>query len=134
VEGEDGLTPRQKRELTAKMVAAVGKKHRQMKEAEEFAAEQYNNRRLAEAKAAELERELKAKAPTPQVEEAKAPDRKDFPDDAAYWDAVVAHKVSLALKAERENEVKAAAEKRQAQILEKASERIKQAMDLVPDF
>src|SRR5690349_13161998 len=51
IEGDDGLTPRQKRELTLKMQAAIGKKHRALKDAEEFAADQYSERRLAEQRA-----------------------------------------------------------------------------------
>ena len=38
VEGEDGLSPREKRELTAKMQKAIGKRTIALREAEEFAA------------------------------------------------------------------------------------------------
>src|SRR5882672_113538 len=49
IEGEDGLTPRQKREFTESMLKTIGKKHRRQMEAEEFATAQYNERQLAEA-------------------------------------------------------------------------------------
>src|SRR5271154_3092167 len=60
VEGEDGLTPHQKRELTQKMQVAIGKKHRALKDAEEFATEQYNERRLAEQRAEAFQNEINA--------------------------------------------------------------------------
>ena len=72
LEGEDGLTPRQKRELTAKMLKSIGKKHRQVKEAEEFAAAQYNERKMAEQRAEEVMRELneiKAKSHQPVIKD-----------------------------------------------------------------
>ena len=56
-EGEDGLTPRQKREFTKSMLATIAKKHRAQREAEELATTEYNRGRLAEQRAEQLARE-----------------------------------------------------------------------------
>lgn len=147
VEGDDGLTPRQKREFTQAMQRTIGKKHRERKEAEEFAAAQYAERRLAEQRAAALEREnaeLKAKAQpdvsreTPLDPEAGKPKREDFQSDQAYWDAYVdwraERKADAKIKEQRARDAAAATERQQAEILETASQRIGRARDLVPDF
>ena len=60
VEGEDGLTPRQKRDFTKAMQATIGRKHRMQREAEEYASTLYNNSKLAEERAAKLEADLAA--------------------------------------------------------------------------
>src|ERR1700677_4737253 len=126
IEGDDGLTPRQKRELTAKMQSAIGKKHRQAKEAEEFATEQYNTRRLAEQRAEELAREnarLKAEA-TPPPKEPTKPERQNFKTEDEFRDALIDFQVDQRLKEEKEKDAKAAAEKRQAEIEVTARARI----------
>jgi hypothetical protein len=136
-EGDDGLTPRQKRELTTKMQLAIGKKHRQAREAEEFATEQYNTRRLAEQRAEALQREneqLKAAIPQPKVEEPKEPQRANFQTDAEYQSALIDWKVDQRLAAQREADRKAAEEKRQAEILATAKSRMAKALELVPDY
>ncbi|WP_104656509.1 hypothetical protein [Ralstonia insidiosa] len=138
IEGEDGLTPRQKREFTQNMQKTVGKKHRMMKEAEEFAAAQYSERKLAEARAAQLERELaelRAKSAPPQ--EAKAPEkpeRQNFASESEYIDAMIQFGVDEALRKKQAEDAKAEAERRQAELLETAKSRISRAMKLVPDF
>jgi hypothetical protein len=135
VEGEDGLTPRQKRELTEKMQKAIGKKHRELKEAEEFAAAQYNNNRMANRKIEQLERELRAlkeQAPT-QVENTE-PKRENFESDEKYRDAMVEWRVEKKFK-EKEAEVKQSIEQqRQQQIVEEAKARMAKALELVPDY
>jgi hypothetical protein len=136
IEGEDGLTPRQKRELTAKMQSAIGKKHRQAREAEEFATEQYNTRRLAEERAEELAKEnarLKAKVEPPAKEPTK-PERQNFASEDEYRDALIDFQVDQRLKAQAEKDAKIAQEKRQAEIVANASARIAKAQELVPDF
>ena len=72
-------------DLTEHVRKKINKKHRQMKEAQEaqadaeaFAKNQYDRARLAEERAASLEKELgDAKKVTPPVPELKAPDEKD---------------------------------------------------------
>jgi hypothetical protein len=137
VEGEDGLTPKQKREFTKAMQATIGRKHRMQKEAEELALNQYNQAQLAEQRAEHLERELaelKAKAPQPKAEESKAPERKDFDTDQAYQDAVVEFKVDQRFKVQQAEENKRREEARQHEIVRHASARIERATELVPDF
>jgi hypothetical protein len=101
VEGEDGLTPRQKREFTKAMQATIGKKHRMQKEAEEFAQEQYKEAKLAESRAAKLEADLAAlkEQLKPPAAEIKEPVRADFKDDQTYWDAMVDFRVDKKLRA-----------------------------------
>ena len=138
VEGEDGLTPRQKREFTKSMLSTIAKKHRAQKEAEEFAASQYNQKTLAEQRAEQLAREnadLKAKlAPAPKEPELKIPAREDFKTDQEYWDAIVDYRVEKKLQvsqAEAERERQA---QHEAQVIATATERVTAARELVPDF
>ena len=120
------------------MQKAIAKRTRALREAEEFAAEQYNTRRLAEAKALQLERDLEAakiaaKPPEP-VKEAVKPTREQFKTEDEYRDALVDWSVDQRLKAEKEKDAKAAADKRQADLLATASARIAKAIEAVPDF
>jgi hypothetical protein len=131
-----GLTEEQRKIITDRLRKSVGKKHRELKSAEEFAAEQYNTRRLAEAKALELEQQLKA-LQAPQVEtpkEAVKPERQNFKSDDEYRDALIDWSVQQRLKAEKQKEAQVAAEKRQAEILSAAQARIAHALEVVPDF
>jgi hypothetical protein len=136
LEGEDGLTPRQKRELTAKMQTAIGKKHRALKDAEEFATEQYNERRLAEERAQTLTAQLEEirKQNVPRETLPVEPKRENFKTDAEYADALIDYRVDRKLKAKAEADEKLAAERRQEEILATAKGRIAQAIELVPDF
>jgi hypothetical protein len=134
VEGEDGLTAREKAELSAKMLKAVGKRVREKREAEEFAAEQYNLRLAAEHRAKELEDQIKT-APKPEpAEEPKSPARADFATDEEYVKALVDHGVAEALKEKEAADEKAAEETRIANVLETARTRIAKAIELVPDY
>lgn len=136
-EDENGLTARQRAEFTEAMRKTIAKKHRQVKEAEEFAADQYNNRRLAETRAAELERELaelkKQATPVETVEEAK-PKREDFQTEDAYRDALVDFRVREQLAKEKADAAKRAAEEIQAKMLETIRARVQKAIELVPDY
>jgi hypothetical protein len=139
VEGEDGLTPRQKTELTEKMQRAIGKKHRLLKDAEEFAAEQYNERRLAESRAEAQEREIQRlktqlNGKQPEVVDEGKPDRAKFETDEAYRDAVDDWRVDQKFKAKEAKEAQAREEQRQADVIEAAKSRVERAMELVPDY
>lgn len=129
-EGEDGLTARQKRELSAKMLKAIGKKHRQVKEAEEFAADQIRVRREAEARAAEAEaRASRLEAqnrPAPAKEEVE-PARQDFATETEYIDAKIKWGVDQGIK---QREAARIAEQRQASV----QAQFARAAELVPDF
>lgn len=136
IEGEDGYTPRQKREFSAAMLKSIGKKHREKLEAEEFAADQYNRARLAEQRAENLERqlaELQEKA-KPPIEAAKKPERASFESDEAYQDALVEFRVKEQLAKEKQAEAERAEQERQAAIIKAATERLQKAAELVPDF
>jgi hypothetical protein len=138
VEGEDGLTPRQKREYTKSMLATIGKKHRKQMEAEELAVTQYNRATLAEQRAdavqAELDR-IKTTVAPPKVEEAaKEPEREAFKDDKAYWDAMVDFRVDQKLKASQAESDKRQQENYQAEIIAHAKAQVERAIELVPDF
>lgn len=136
VEGEDGLTPRQKREFSAQMLKSIGKKHREKLEAEEFAADQYNRARLAEQRAENLERQLEElrKQSAPKVEEPQEPKREDFSTDKEYEDARIDWRAEQKFK-QKQAEVAAQREQeRQAEVIRAATERLQKAAELVPDF
>lgn len=132
-EGDDGLTNREKAELSAKMLKAVGKRVREKREAEEFAAEQYNLRLAAERQLKELQAgQPAAKTETPA---AKAPPKRDdFQNDEEYIAALVNHGVESRLAEKQAEDAKKAAEQRQADIVANARAMIEKATDLVPDF
>jgi hypothetical protein len=152
VEGEDGLTSRERHDLLAvgrkelpdSVKRVIGKRVAQRKAAEEFAAAQYSERKLAESRAAAAERELadlKAKAKPPEEAakpEAGKPQRDKFPADAAgevaYWEAMTDWRVDEKLRAKDAERIQREAEQRQAQIIETAKGRIQTAEKLVPDF
>jgi hypothetical protein len=157
-EGEDGLTSRERHDLLAvgrkelpdSVKRVIGKRVAQRKAAEEFAAAQYNERRLAEQRAIALDAELtalKAKTqaqPEPAKPDAEAgkPVRDKFPagaeGDAAYWDAVIDWRADRRADAKfeerRKQEEAAAAERRTAEIREAATARIAAARAAVPDY
>jgi hypothetical protein len=139
-EGEDGLTPRQKREFTKAMQATIGKKHRMQKEAEEFAAEQYNNAKLADARAAKLEADLAAlreQLKPAKVEETKKPARADFKageeGDQAYWDALVDYRADLKIAALKADQAKADQERFIQEETQHAQAKMDRAFEQGPD-
>jgi hypothetical protein len=138
IEGDDGLTPRQKREYTAAMLKSLAKKHAKQKSAEEFATDQYNTRRLAEERAqqlqAEVERLQKAQIRVEPVKEVKAPVRSDFESDEKFAEAVIDYRVDQKLKAQQAEEQKRLESEQRAKVLETARSRIATALELVPDF
>ncbi len=138
VEGEDGLTPRQKREFTESMLKAIGKKHKQLKEAEEFAAAQYSEKKLADQRAENLQRQLeqlKTQQPEKPVDPNEGkPKRESFQTEEAYRDAVDDWRVDQKFKAREVEAAKKREEERLQEIKTAASARIKKALDLVPDY
>jgi hypothetical protein len=138
VEDDNGLTEAQKKELSAKMLTAIGKKHRAMREAEEFGEEQYNQRRAAEKRADQLESEIRRlQAQLSSAAPAQAddkPKRENFETDDAFNDAVVDWKVAQKFREKEAERAKQENEARQAQIIEEARTRVQRAMDIVPDY
>ena len=135
-EGEDGLTPRQKREFTKSMLATIAKKHRAQKEAEELATSEYNRSRMAEERNTALQQEverLKAQFKVPEVTEGP-PQRDKFETEDAYRDALIDYRVDQKLKAKEAADAKAQEEAEAAETLAHAKARIEHAIELVPDF
>ena len=138
-EDENGLTEAQRKELTEKMQKAIGKKHRMLKEAEEFAAAQYSERKLAEQRAADLERRLaemqKGEQPAKAQDFApEKPQRQNFATETEYLDAMINYGVEQRLAKERKDRAREDAERRQQEILEAAKGRLTRAAELVPDY
>ena len=129
-EGEDGLTARQKRELSEKMLKTIGKKHRQMKEAEEFAAHKYREAMEAERRATEAEnrlRQIEAQNKPAPAKEAVEPQRQDFATETEFIDARVKWGVDQGIK-QRE------AERIEAERVASVQAQFQKAAQLVPDF
>ena len=138
-EDENGLSAAEREGLTAKMQKAIGKRHREKKEAEEFAAAQFNEKQLAIQRAEKLEREnIELKARLEPKQDARTtpaePQRENFANEAAYVDAMIQFHVDKRL-AEKAAEDQANAEKRRLEErLETAAARIRHAVELQPDF
>lgn len=128
VEGDDGLTQRQKRELSGKMLKAIGKKHRQVKEAEEFAAHQIREKTEAERRATEAEeRARQLEAQLRPVKEEVEPTREAFSTEGDYIDAKIKWGVDQGIK-QRDME-------REALAMQKSVEQqYARAVEMVPDF
>ncbi len=139
-EDENGLTAEEREGLTEKMRRTIGKRHRMMREAEEFAAAQFNEKRLLEQRARELEQELarlKGAKPSEQPQAAAAPvkpQRQNFATEGEFLDAMIQWGVDQRLAEQREREAKEAQERRQAEIVQTAQSRIARAREIVPDF
>jgi hypothetical protein len=138
-EDSNGLTAAEREGLTERMQKTIGKQYRKRKEAEEFAAAQFNERRMLEQRAADLEREnaeLKAKT-APKIEQPAAPTepkRENFANEAAYVDAMIQFHVDKRLAEKAQEDREAAAKLKYQERIETASERIRTAIKLVPDF
>jgi hypothetical protein len=105
VEDEDGLEEEDKL-LAEKARRKINRKHREMREAEEFAEAQYNERRLAEQKALKLEQELaelKARVAPPSAEDIE-PDKSKFDDAEKYWNARIKWEADQAVKSDRKRQ------------------------------
>lgn len=126
VEDADGVTARQKRELSGKMLKAIGKKHRQVKEAEEFAAHQYREKQEAEKRASDLAEQLQRLNRQPTKEEV-APTREAFATEGDYIDAKIKWGVDQGIK---QREAERAVMERAAHVKSQYAK----AAELVPDF
>jgi len=87
----------------------IGKKHREMKEAEEFGKRSYLERIAAETRAEKAERELaeiKAKSRPVQQSEDKPPKAEDFATVAEFTEALTDYKVAKKFEAEKARQEK----------------------------
>jgi hypothetical protein len=135
VEGEDGLTPKQKREFTKAMQATIGKKHRMQREAEEFAQSEYNSRKLADQRAEKLEADiatLREQLKPAKVED-KKPERSEFKDDQEYWDAMVDYRADLKFSAFKAEQAQAEANRFQQEEAQHAQAKMDRGLELGPD-
>lgn len=123
-------------DLPEKARKVIGKKHRLMKEAEEFAREQWRGRTAAEQRAEQLAREnaeLKTKSgPTP--EKAQAPKPEDFKTVAEYTDALVSFRVAEERAKEKAEEAKQRADQEKAERERAFGKRIATAQAKYDDF
>ena len=142
-ENPDGLTAEEKSTLTEKMKRAVAKRHSRMKEAEEFAAEQYNTRRLAEQRAEQLERELNRmraqikggeQAEQPAQEQNTRPKREAFKTEEDYHDAVVDWRVEQRIQEDRRKAETEREQQEQQTRKQIVGQRLDSAREVVPDF
>ncbi len=124
----------------------IGKKHRQMKEAEEFAALQRSLRLDAEKKVKDLETELeslrkgkpaKQDSDTSRAEDSDEPKPEDFPNVAAYAKA----QIKWEREQERKQQTEAAAKKFEAEDTERRSksqaawkQRLDAVMEETPEY
>ena len=137
VQDDEGLTPREKRELTEKMQRAIAKRTRALRDAEEFATEQYNERRMAEQRAESFQREinrLKAELQPKELVKDEKPVRENFKTDEEFRDALDDYRVDLKFKEREAKAEKERQEARQREVIAEASARISKAIELVPDY
>lgn len=128
-EDENGLTNKERDEWTHAMQKKIGKKHRALKEAEEFAAAQYREKIQAENRIAELQRQIEelGNKNKPKQAESKEPAREDFVTDTDYIKAMVDYQTEQRIqKLEAQREAQA--------ILNTAKLRVDKARELIPDF
>jgi hypothetical protein len=127
--GEDDDLPERARQQ-------IGKKHRAMKEAEEFGRSQYLERLAAEKRADEAERKLgerEAKS-RPATEEAKEPKPEDFATVGEYTEALTDFKVEKKFKAREAESERQRIAAAQAEADRAYSTRVAEAVKKHPDF
>jgi len=142
VENESDLSDEDFAALTEKQQRTVNKKHRAMKEADEFAEEQYRERRAAERRAEELESRLKAleEKGKPAPAEAKEPDPKDFTNEKGEFDAfgyakaLAKFSAEEAVKADRKEQEKAQKEAAEARSYQEYLGRVKESAKGIEDW
>ncbi len=116
---ESAAAPSAKKEVADEDLSEVvrqkiDKKHRQMKEAEEFAKSEALRALAAERRAEQLQKELEAakkSGPAPVSEAPKEPKPEDFATVAEYTDALVSFRVDQRLREKKAAEEREAAER-----------------------
>jgi hypothetical protein len=116
----------------------IDKKHRQMKEAEEFARSEALRAMAAERRAEQLQQELEAvkkSGPAPAKSEApKEPKPDDFATVAEYTDALVSYRVDQRLREEQSKRESEAAEREKEARLREFGQRLGVAQTKYDDF
>lgn len=133
----EGLTEEEKRTYTKAMQKSIAWRHGKMREAQEAASRERQGRLAAEDRARQIEAELaqlrlqpRAEAPAAQ----DAPKPADFETTDAYIAARVKWDVDQALSKEREERRQADERAELERIASAASERVKRAAAVVPDW
>jgi hypothetical protein len=124
------------KDLSERVRLKIGKKHREKMEAEEFAEQQYNERKAAERRADKLERELeesRAKS-RPVTVEAVKPKPEDFKTVQEYDDAVIEWKVDQKLAQKEQEKAQNARAEEAKRVKEDFSKRIADTMKELPDY
>jgi hypothetical protein len=121
-------------DLPEKAQKRIDTKHRQMKEAEEWARAQYLEKLAAEKRVGELEAKVaeleKSKSPAPAEVQATAPKQEDFATVAEYVDAQVEWKLKQKEAEQAETAKKTADQQVQADHMK----RVKAFSDAHPDY
>jgi hypothetical protein len=115
----------------------IDKKHRQMKEAEEFARSEALRALAAERRAEQLQKELEAakkSGPAPVTEAPKEPKPEDFATVAEYTDALVSFRVDQRLRAEKAEREREAEENAKAERQREYGKRLAAAREKHEDF
>ncbi|HSS29912.1 MAG TPA: hypothetical protein VLL06_02730 [Nitrospiraceae bacterium] len=128
-------------DLPERVKRIIGKKHRGMKEAEEFARERDRQAAVAEAQVEELKRQLQEFAKSGPAQDGKsqakadgAPNPEDFKTVAEYADALVEFKLTKRL-AEREQEQTQKQQQQAADQVKSAFiERLEKARETITDY
>lgn len=134
---QDDDTAALSKPIKEKIDKLIAKKHRAMKEAEEFAVSEARRALAAEARAAELQAQIEA-LKAPQKSEGPAPDGEPKPEDfktvGEYAKALTKWEVEQARKAEKaESEQKSQKQQQEAKMAEFA-QRVRAAAEKVPDY
>lgn len=130
--GDDDDDP----DLPEKVRLKIGKKHRQMREAEEFAEREFDKRKAAETRAEQAERraaELEAKS-RPATEEVKEPKPEDFATVALYTDALVDFKLEKKSREQAVQQEKQRVADEAAQIQRDFAKRMSETAKKHPDL
>jgi hypothetical protein len=125
-------------DLPERVRRQIGRKHRAMKEAEEFARERDAEAAREKQRADALEREIQAlkgtkSGPAPAKSDG-APKPEDFKTVAEYADALTDWKLEEKLKARDEADAKKQQEQAAQRLNSEFSERIAKAMKEIPDY
>lgn len=128
--------------VKAKVDKIIGKKHKEMKEAEEFAEREYNQRRAAEKQADQLKADRDALAAKLAEYEQKsrpatvkeAPKQSDFQTVEEYVEALADYKLELKSKERDEAEKQRLANEQARQIQNEFAAKLEVAQKKYPDF
>lgn len=123
---EDDLPERVKR--------IIGKKHREMKEAQEFARERDRDAAVALAEAERLRQELSKKSGPQQEKSGDAPKPEDFKTVAEYIDASVEHGVTKKLATLKQEFEQTQRQSASNQLQSEFEVRVNKIRDEIPDY